>query len=1059
MMPDPTDAWRAFAREPTEMRFQPLYEGTKRLVWTLAVRILRHPEDAADAFQSSYARLIEEARGPAGAAPPEDLVGFICRIAIREADRIRKRRARRGSKEAPLRGDEPMKHAQPVEEAAARREVRDRVEALVGDLPERYRLPVELHFFHGLSQREVASAMGKPLATVSDRIRAALRKLEPAFRRAGLGRPAGTLGAIAVASALLDPPLHAGAVFANASSAAAAASASSLHASFTATTVIAGALTLMKAKLVPLVIAFFFLALGAGIVHRSLTNRPPEVARGPEPTVDPTGPAPAVPVVPIPDSPKAPEPVAATEPGREETARSVVTGRVVDSVTGEPVPGARLAVFQSAEASSGDDGTYVLEGLAEGVHEINARAPGHAERSVRVSHAGKGESIQDIALDPAVEVSVQVVDGAEKPVEGARVVPSVLGNDNIFHGGAEREIVTDGAGAATIAGVSRIRPQQLMVAKDGYETSYAKPDPSSGTPLRVVLEPIRERERAIYGRVTDRRGNPIAGAVIEWKDGQGTSFGDGAVYGQFRAETDRSGSYRLVWPDDYDRCELGVAARGYSPLVRQGVRPGTPDAPLALDFVLEDGHWLRGRVVDEDGKPLARARVRVMPSLHLLNAAVAYPAVLRETRTDEEGRFALDDLPGPLAAVNLRCDCRAPERDEEMEVDRDVELVIRSPGTIRGVVVDGATGEPVTSFQVKSRSMWPSNISFTASDGRFEVKDLGRDQPVDVVVEAEGYAPLEVKGIEATAASRASEHRFALGRGTALEGVVIDAASGAPLPGIQVSASSDPRIVDIPAYAWGRFREVFGVREAVTGPDGAFRFLESEPGLMLFRAKGRRTRLISPAERDGLRGPDGKLQVVLDAGETLRGSLRLGGKPARSVPVKIEALSAGADGKLLSKPIALAETETDASGEFGWQDLGPGRYRLSVERSIDEPRPGFEVTISKEVEIALGEAATVALGESLGDTTIRGRIAGLEEHISVYARVELRLAGDPEAERLTFKTYRSWDWRFACPYLKPGRYAVEVSWYEKEGEGKAVLPPIEVEGPGAEVEIRVDPGK
>ena len=160
MMPDPTDAWRAFAREPTEERFRPLYEGTKRLVWTLAVRILRHPEDAADAFQSSYARLIEEAGGPAGAAPPEDLVGFICRIAIREADRIRKRRARRGSKEAPLRGDEPMKHSQPVEEAAARREVRDRVDALVGDLPERYRLPVELHFFHGLSQREVATALG-----------------------------------------------------------------------------------------------------------------------------------------------------------------------------------------------------------------------------------------------------------------------------------------------------------------------------------------------------------------------------------------------------------------------------------------------------------------------------------------------------------------------------------------------------------------------------------------------------------------------------------------------------------------------------------------------------------------------------------------------------------------------------------------------------------------------------------------------------------------------------------------------------------------------------------
>ena len=1059
MMPDPTDAWRAFAREPTEMRFQPLYEGTKRLVWTLALRVLRHPEDAADAFQSSYARLIEEARGPAGAAPPEDLTGFICRIAIREADRIRKRRARRGSKEAPLRGDEPMKHAQPVEEAAARREVRDRVEALVADLPERYRLPVELHFFHGLSQREVAAALGKPLATVSDRIRAALRKLDPAFRRAGLGRPAAMLGGIALTGALLEPPLHAGAVFAEASSAAAAASASSLHASFTVTTALAGALTLMKAKLVPLVISLVFLALGAGIVHRSFqSGRTPEVAREPEPTVvDPTGPA--VALGPATEPEKTADPDAAVEPARE-VPRNIVTGRIVDSVTGEPLAGARIVEsFKDVEASSGEDGTYVLEGLGEGVHEIIARAPGHAERSARVSHPGKGESIQDIALDPAVEVTVEVVDEDGAAIEGSRVTPSVLGEDNIFHGGEGRDAVTDGAGIAVIHGVSRIRPQQLMVAKKGYESAYARPDVSAARALRVVLEQVRERERAITGRVTDPRGNPIAGAIIEWKDGESTQFGTGAQYGQFRAETDRGGRYRLVWPDDYDSCILGVAAAGYAPHIHQGARPGTPDAPLVLDFVLEDGHWLRGRVVGEDGRGLARARVLVMPRIDLLNAAMAYPAVMRETRTDEEGRFALEDLPGPKAAVRVRCDCPAPERNEEIDVDREVDLVVREAGILRGIVVDASTGEPVNVFRVKCPSDSRSSTSFTSPEGKFELRNIRRDRPVDVLVEAEGYAPLEVEGIEAAVASSSTERRFALVRGTALEGVVLDAVNGEPLAGIQVSASSDPRLRDIPAHAWGRFRDVFGIRELVTGPDGGFRFMETEPGLILFRAKGRRTRLVPAVDRDGLRGPDGKLQVVLDTGETLRGSLRLGGKPARSVPVKIEALFTGADGKPLPKPIALAETETDAGGEFGWQDLAPGKYRLFVERSTDEPRPGFEVTISREVEIAAGEAATVALGESLGDTTVRGRIAGLEEHISVYASVVIRPAGDPEAERLTFKTYRSWDWRFACPYLKPGRWAVEVSWYEKEGEGRAELPPIEVERPGAEIEIRVDPRK
>ena len=109
--------------------------------------------------------------------------------------------------------------------------------------------------------------------------------------------------------------------------------------------------------------------------------------------------------------------------------------------------------------------------------------------------------------------------------------------------------------------------------------------------------------------------------------------------------------------------------------------------------------------------------------------------------------------------------------------------------------------------------------------------------------------------------------------------------------------------------------------------------------------------------------------------------------------------------------------------------------------------------------IVAGEVTNVALGDSLGDVTLRGRIAGLEEHITQYTTVKLSPMGAPGGELLTFKTYRSWDWRFACPYLKPGRYAVEVSWYEKEGERTAALPPIEVEAGGAEVEIRVDPGK
>ena len=53
---------------------------------------------------------------------------------------------------------------------AAGHELRERVETLVSTLPERFRLPVLLHYFHGMSQAEIAHVLDERPRTVSDRI-------------------------------------------------------------------------------------------------------------------------------------------------------------------------------------------------------------------------------------------------------------------------------------------------------------------------------------------------------------------------------------------------------------------------------------------------------------------------------------------------------------------------------------------------------------------------------------------------------------------------------------------------------------------------------------------------------------------------------------------------------------------------------------------------------------------------------------------------------------------------------------------------------------------------
>jgi len=62
MPSDEQRLWENFLRDPREERFLPVFEATKDLFYTICFRILRKPEDAEDAFQAAYGRLLAGAR-------------------------------------------------------------------------------------------------------------------------------------------------------------------------------------------------------------------------------------------------------------------------------------------------------------------------------------------------------------------------------------------------------------------------------------------------------------------------------------------------------------------------------------------------------------------------------------------------------------------------------------------------------------------------------------------------------------------------------------------------------------------------------------------------------------------------------------------------------------------------------------------------------------------------------------------------------------------------------------------------------------------------------------
>ncbi|HEV3418412.1 MAG TPA: M56 family metallopeptidase, partial [Pirellulales bacterium] len=293
---------------------------------------------------------------------------------------------------------------------------------------------------------------------------------------------------------------------------------------------------------------------------------------------------------------------------------------------GKPIPGALVHVRTSPVPTAEwiRQGTFVRHGsygaflAADGVgrlvielprvpteFDVDITTPGFGPFWASWSSESHPEPIPSTftaQLEAGWSVGGIIVDTQGKPIEGVKVTPSIEFKKrpgDLSQFGAGANLKTDAAGKWRFDSVPASMPEVYA----GIDHPGFKPAGRALTrgefEIKGGRQPaakiILDRGLTVSGRVTDDSGKPIAGALLR------TKF----INDIREAKTGNDGVYRLAG------CEarpvrIVVSAKGRATDMKElNIEPEMGP----VDFQMKPGGTVRVRVLDEQGKPVPKARI------------------------------------------------------------------------------------------------------------------------------------------------------------------------------------------------------------------------------------------------------------------------------------------------------------------------------------------------------------------------------------------------------------------------------------------------------------------
>jgi RNA polymerase sigma factor (sigma-70 family) len=642
-----------FVARRDETAFASLVARHGPMVLRVCRRVLGHEHDAEDAFQAAFLVL---ARHVGSIRKREALANWLHGVAYRIAMKVKRGAARR-------RNHERRAEQRKLPGGSTRQltllgsptwdDVRSVLDEEIQRLPEAYRTAFVLCVLEGKSVPQAAAELGVKPGTASSRLTRARRRLQHCLARRGI-QLAALLAAVAVSEsagrtevpALLAREVIRYGLLATAGDVTAAAIPSHIAALAAGVT---RAMILTKAKIAGvLLLAAGLLASAGAWAHRALAAPKDETKaeakrqeeKKPQAADEKAGSVPVRGLVLDPEgrpvnnarliflygsSRKYPEKVWAT---------SAADGRFEFAVA--------KTLLDDPWYENNKDGTYVVAG-ADGYGCVFAKLPPGTAGDVTLRLVKDDVPIQGRILDlegkPVAGATVRVDDLLYFPKNGdltpfLKGIKGGMRNADMIHlttlwspayGALIAPVTTGADGKFTIKGVGRerlvglridgptvvtrqikamtqpqesIRPYQDKPAMDDRSATYFG---HYGPTFDLVIPPTKP----IVGVVRDNAtGKPLAGVTVHTYLISGM---EGIHNNLIRVTTDKDGRYRIVGLPKGQGNQIATRPGGLPYLPAMERVPDTPGLePVTVDFALQRGIWVTGRVTDKStGKTVA----------------------------------------------------------------------------------------------------------------------------------------------------------------------------------------------------------------------------------------------------------------------------------------------------------------------------------------------------------------------------------------------------------------------------------------------------------------------